>query len=224
MPIERINRRKILFLETGRHILNDAAPSAFLNGARKRPEFGEYPFELLLRMRSTMQPPQHHPEGSVWNHTLMVVDEAAKVKCRSKDMSVFMWAALLHDIGKPPTTKVRNGRITSYDHDKAGEELAKGFLSEFVEDCGFIERVTSLIRYHMQILYVGKGLPYADVAGMKERTDVGEVALLGLCDRLGRLGADKEEEEENIREFLRKVNLLNHPRPNGTLSSAPPPS
>lgn len=40
---------------------------------------------------------------------------------------------------------------------------------------------------------------------MKEQVVLGDVALLGLCDRLGRIGADRKKEEENIRIFLKKT-------------------
>jgi putative nucleotidyltransferase with HDIG domain len=206
MPITMKNRRKTLYLEIDNHLMNDHTPSVFMDGIKKKQEFRQYPFDMLSRLQDARQPPQHHPEGSVWNHTLLVLDEAAKGKDKSRDARVFMWAALLHDIGKPPTTRVRKGRITSYDHDKAGAELAREFLGEFGEDHDFIDKVSALVRYHMQILYVCKDLPFADIRGMKEQTDVSEVALLGLCDRLGRLGSDRASEENNIRMFIEKAN------------------
>ena len=114
-----------------------------------------------------------------------------------------MWAALLHDIGKPDTTRVRRGKITSYDHDKVGAELARRFLSGFSMEPAMIDRVCALVRSHMQVLFAAKGLPFGDAAGMKAQADIQEVALLGLCDRMGRLHADLGEETENIRTFLR---------------------
>lgn len=203
--IPRMNPAKALYQEMEHHLLLDAAPSAFFNHLKRNPEFRAYPFDMLYKLIDTRQSPRHHPEGSVWNHTMMVVDEAAKVKGQSRDSRVFLWTALLHDIGKAPTTRTRNGRITSYDHDKVGAELARKFLNEFTDDTAFIDRVSELIRYHMHILYVDKDLPFADIRGMRQRTDVDEVALLGLCDRLGRQGSDRAEEEENIRVFLRKA-------------------
>jgi hypothetical protein len=56
----------------------------------------------------------------------------------------------------------------------------------------------------MQILFVDKNLPFADIKTMKRQTDIWEIALLGLCDRLGRLGANRILEEENIKMFLKK--------------------
>jgi len=58
----------------------------------------------------------------------------------------------------------------------------------------------------MQILFVVNELPFADINGMKRNTDINEVALLGLCDRLGRTGYDRKKEEENIELFLKKSN------------------
>ena len=105
----------------------------------------------------------------------------------------------------PATTRKRKGKITSYDHDKIGAGLAREFLSLFSNDEAFKGRVCSLILYHMQILYVVKGLPFSDIPGMKAFGEQKEIALLGLCDRLGRLGYDRTAEEENIRLFLQKV-------------------
>ena len=130
----------------------------------------------------------------------------AIVKVKSKNPTVFMWAALLHDIGKPSTTKVRKNKITSYDHDKIGAKLSKEFLSAFTADDAHINEVSQLIRYHMQILFVVNNLPFADIQGMKQHTDIHEVALLGLCDRIGRLGYDRNNEESNIQLFIQRCN------------------
>jgi len=193
-----------IFSEITEHLLNDASPSEYFNKISHEPFFDKYPLEMLQKLKSAEQTPKYHPEGNVWNHTMMVLDEAAKVKNKSKNEKIFMWAALLHDIGKPSTTKIRNGKITSYEHDIAGERLAAEFLKEFTSNEQFINGVTSLVRWHMQILFVVKDLPFADIYSMKKQSDVNEIALLGLCDRLGRIGADRRKEEENIRIFLEK--------------------
>lgn len=202
-------RGSTLFEEIERHLLFDEKPSHFLSSLTSTSALSEYPLNMLERLQNTPQSPEHHPEGSVWNHTLLVVDEAAKVRGKCSDSRAFLWAALLHDIGKPSTTMRRKSKITSYDHDKVGAQLTKEFLSVFTADTQFIERVARLVRYHMQILFVVKDLPFADVEGMKWDTDIREVALLGLCDRLGRKGADRRFEEKNIQTFLKKSDQYN---------------
>ena len=167
-----------IFLEMQTHLMEDENPSVYLNEMHEKGLLCEYPFQMLHKMRDTEQSPIYHPEGNVWIHTMQVIDVAAKVKKRSRDPRVFMWAALLHDIGKPAVTRMRKGRITSYNHDQEGEKLAGDFLSYFLEDKTFIEKVCGLVRYHMQILFVVKGQAYADLKGMKKRTDLQEVALL----------------------------------------------
>lgn len=203
-----------LFLEIEQHLLKDQKPSEYLEKLYDNPIFKQHPFEMLYVLKKTEQSPKYHPEGNVWNHTMLVVDKAAKVREYSKNQRVFMWAALLHDIGKPPTTRKRKGKITSYDHDKAGAKLAEQFLLTFTEEENFISGVCGLVHYHMQILYVVKGLSFADIDNMKKNVDIDEVALLGLCDRLGRGKENLEEEKENVMEFLRKCSLetdiLNH--------------
>jgi putative nucleotidyltransferase with HDIG domain len=196
-----------IFTEIDTHLLEDDRPSLYFNEISETPLFYKYPIGLLNKLKHTDQSPKHHPEGNVWNHTMLVLDEAAKVKSQSNDKRVFMWAALLHDIGKPDTTRYNKGKITSYDHDKAGAEIARKFLSEFTDEEIFIEKVAELIRWHMQILFVVNNLPFADIKTMKKKTDFNEVALLGLCDRLGRTGAERSEEERNINMFLQKMRI-----------------
>lgn len=184
------------------HLLQDTRPSEYFNKIYDNPIFSRHPFAMLYKLRKTKQSPEHHPEGNVWNHTMLVIDEAAKVKNQSKNSEVFMWAALLHDIGKPATTKIKRGRITSYRHDEEGAKLAREFFSFFTEDNTFIKQVCNLIRYHMQILFVVNNMHFADIEGMKRCVDVHEIALLGLCDRLGRGNNIPQKEHLNIKQFL----------------------
>ena len=200
---------KNYFEEFDKHLMEDRRPSEYFNALLKENKLftDVYPFTMLGDLITVDQSPQHHPEGSVWNHTMMVVDNAAERKEKSEDKRAFMWSALLHDLGKTPTTKVRRGKITSYDHDKWGETMSAKFLREFTGDDGFVRKVSKMVRWHMQILFVVKDLPFADIKKMSEETSIDEIALLSLCDRLGRgeMTEEKEREEQrNIEIFLEK--------------------
>lgn len=197
-----------LFQAVERCLIEQKMPSKTLQAFMEKGEFNVYPFQVLNRQQFTEQSRIHHPEGNVWNHTLLVVDQAAQRKAESTDARVFMWAALLHDIGKPNTTKIRNGKITAYDHDKIGAELTKKFLSVFTEDTDFIMSVAWLVRYHMQLLFVLKDMPFQDIEGMKKHVNIHDVALLGLCDRLGRTGRQVALEEKNVERFLEKCSFV----------------
>jgi putative nucleotidyltransferase with HDIG domain len=193
-----------LFEEMQAHLLTDDAPSAYLNRISGEDIFNEYPFSLLNRLKEVQQSLKHHPEGNVWNHTMLVVDEAARKKEKSGKPAAFMWAALLHDIGKAETTNIDKGRITAYNHEKVGAFQAEEFLKEFLEDNALIQHIVSLIRWHMQILFVVKSMQFADIKSMLNEADPDEIALLGYCDRMGRLNADRKAENENLRIFKEK--------------------
>lgn len=194
-----------LFHEITRHLLEDEKPSQYFTQLSRGPQMKKYPLNLLLKLKSTEQSPKYHPEGNAWNHTMLVVDEAAKVKKQSTEEKAFMWAALLHDIGKPDTTRKRKDKITSYDHDVVGAGLSSEFLSYFTEDEELIEKVHALVRYHMHILYVLKELPYGDIPHLLQEVDIEEIALLSKCDRLGRIGVDREAEELEYQQYIRKL-------------------
>ncbi|MFD3155492.1 HDIG domain-containing metalloprotein [Haloimpatiens sp. FM7330] len=203
-----MDEKKELFKEFDNHLMKDKKPSTYFNEKYETGLFKNiYPFTLLGKLAETEQSAKYHPEGSVWNHTMLVVDKAAEVKTKSEEPKEFMWAALLHDIGKAPTTKIRRGRITSYDHDKVGEKLSIQFLRELTQDEVFIYKVSKLVRWHMQTLFVVKQLPFADISTMCKETNFNEVALLSLCDRVGRgkMSEGKFEEEKMVIEgFLKK--------------------
>ncbi|NYB73283.1 HDIG domain-containing protein [Sedimentibacter hydroxybenzoicus DSM 7310] len=198
------DNKEIFLFEINNHLLMDEKPSEFFESIVDVTLMKKHPFYMLYNLTKAEQSPIHHPEGNVWNHTMLVIDNASKEKHKSENQKIFMWAALLHDIGKPDTTKIRKGKITSYDHEKVGAVMAREFLSEFITDELFIKKVTALIRWHMQILHVVKVMPFADIKAMKEETDIHEVALLGYCDRMGRKDPDVDKEKQNIDIFIKK--------------------
>lgn len=203
-----------LFKEFEIHLLNDLKPSIYL---KKMAENGEldkhYPFTLLSGLRRIEQSATYHPEGNVWEHTMLVVDLAAEGRHISDSPRVFMWAALLHDLGKAITTKVRRGRITAYDHDRHGARLATNFLQQFSDDEDFIQNVSQLIRWHMQPLYINKRLPFTNIEKMLSEISLNEIALFSLCDRLGRGNMSetiRHTEIANIQSFVKQCECIHN--------------
>ncbi len=92
--------------------------------------------QLLPEMRPLCgcpQDPEWHPEGDVWTHTLMVIDEARR---RNADLdrprlAAVMLGAVCHDLGKPATTAIIDGRWRSPGHEAAGLEPATRVLDRF---------------------------------------------------------------------------------------------
>lgn len=198
-----------LFKEFDKVLQEYEKPSEYFNDKIKTGIFKEvYPFTMLGDLMKLEQPPEHHPEGDVWVHTMQVVDKAAKARESSNDPKVLMWSALLHDLGKAKTTKLRKGRITAYDHDKVGKGMANDFLEELTDDKEFIDKVAKMVRWHMQALFVVKDLPFADLDRMISEVSIEEIALLTECDRLGRMPMTDEKiqkEKESIKTFIMKA-------------------
>lgn len=76
------------------------------------------------------QDPEWHPEGDVWTHTLMVMDEARRrnTDLARPEIAIIMLGAVCHDLGKPQTTIHVDGRIKSPGHEAEGVELATRIL------------------------------------------------------------------------------------------------
>jgi tRNA nucleotidyltransferase (CCA-adding enzyme) len=87
-------------------------------------------FPELEALADCPQEPEWHPEGDVWVHTLQVIDQA---RTRIDDLPrpqqiAVMLGAVCHDLGKPATTAVIDGRIRSMDHEEQGVRPAAAFL------------------------------------------------------------------------------------------------
>ncbi len=195
---------KLIFNEINNHLMNDEKPSIYLGEILKNNKYNIDPINKIFRLQKIDQNPKFHPEGNVLNHVFMVVDRASKLKDKSSNPSAFMWAALLHDIGKLTTTRVRKGRITSYNHDNEGEHIANEILDKLTDDKDFKYMVSKLVRYHMQPLFFDKNLQFFKCEDMLNEIDYEEVALLSTCDRLGRghmTELDKKDELKKIESF-----------------------
>lgn len=182
-------------------------PSSDINEIREQFKELPNPLNFIDELEKIEQELKYHPEGNVFNHTMQVLDLAAQKKDKSEDKRAFMWAALLHDIGKIRATKMRKGKITAYNHDKIGEEMAEKFLEFFNEDKNFINKVKAIIRWHMQPLFIIKDLPFKDIENMKKDVDPKEIYLISLCDRMGR-GPLTEEQKYEIKNQLKRFLYL----------------
>ncbi len=196
---------KEIFSKVDDILLNSCKPSVEIRKLIDKGEFNQEPFIKIKKLENIEQNLIHHPEGDVLNHTLMVIDKASEYREKSKDKRVYMWAALLHDLGKLTTTRLRNGQPTSYAHDIQGEILSREFLHQLIDDESFINDVCLLVKHHMQPLFYDKKLPYFREEEIEKEQNHEEIALLSLADRLGRGNtcSEKQRQEENRVESFR---------------------
>jgi tRNA nucleotidyltransferase (CCA-adding enzyme) len=139
------------------------------------------------------QEPQYHPEGDVWIHTLMCLDEMAKLKTGDeyKDLVLF-FAILCHDFGKPLCTKVIDGKITSHKHESLGIEPTISFLEKLTNDKKLIADILPLVKNHLSPfqLYLHNSSDKA-VKRLALKVDIEMLCLVCLADCLGRTIEDK---------------------------------
>jgi len=97
------------------------------------------------------QPPQWHPEGDVYTHTLLMLDMLAD----DAPLELCL-AVLLHDIAKPPTRTVDedSGRIRFNGHDALGAEMARSILSRLRYPNRVIDAVCPMVARHMKFMHV----------------------------------------------------------------------
>lgn len=103
----------------------------------------------LLTLKGCTQPPEFHPEGDVWAHTLMMLDATSEP--RSPEL---MLAVLLHDIGKPVTRQDTEGRIRFPCHAVHSERIARSILKRLKYSGERIQDIAEIIRRHMNIVDV----------------------------------------------------------------------
>ena len=110
----------------------------------------------LVPLYDCPQDPEWHPEGDVWIHTLMVIDEARR---RNADLdrpqlAAVMLGAVCHDLGKPLTTAVIDGRWRSPGHEAAGVPAATRLLDRFninsIDGYDVRRQVLGLVAEHLR--------------------------------------------------------------------------
>lgn len=178
--------------------------------------------ESLLPVSSKMlncpQNPVHHAEGDVWTHTKMCINSLINDKDWSllspEDKFINFFALLLHDIGKPLTTKIENGVITAKGHSAVGSIDARIWLYKQSVDFQLREKVCAVISYHQ--------LPFFILEKENFQLLARTVGWLGIWDNLlwcakhdmlGRVCVDQKKHIDNL-EFLNLYldeNGLKHP-------------
>jgi tRNA nucleotidyltransferase (CCA-adding enzyme) len=155
-------------------------------------------FPEVEAMIGCAQEPEWHPEGDVWVHTLMVVDEArSRIDGLDHPRQVtVMLGALCHDLGKPPTTAFIDGRIRSMDHEQAGVAPSVRLLDTLnVHSIGGFDvrrQVLGIVAHHLKPLSFFKAVPRAGDGAFRRlalKVDLELLARVALSDCLGRDGS-----------------------------------
>lgn len=143
------------------------------------------------------QEPEWHPEGDVWVHTLMVIDQA---RTRIDDLPrpqqiAIMLGAVCHDLGKPATTALVDGRIRSIDHEAQGVAPAAALLDRLNVHSfdGYDVRrdVLGMVAHHLKPLEFWKTRDQVGDGAFRRlaaKVDLELLARIAKSDCLGRTG------------------------------------
>jgi poly(A) polymerase len=110
----------------------------------------------IEKMKGVQQPPQFHPEGDVWVHTLLLLGMLPPGVS-----ATLAWGALLHDAGKPPTFRVAPDRIRFDGHVEVGVAIARDLCQRLRMSNDDTEQIAALVANHMR---------FADATRMKQST------------------------------------------------------
>lgn len=108
----------------------------------------------IERMKGVEQPPQFHPEGDVWKHTLLMLE-----KLSAGCSPTLAWGVLLHDVGKPPTFTLPtgpNGRIRFDEHVEVGTRMAEEICRRLRFSNEDTEQIAALVANHLRFKDVGQ--------------------------------------------------------------------
>jgi len=110
----------------------------------------------ISAMKGVEQPPQYHPEGDVFVHTMLLLEKLAAGCTKT-----LAWGALLHDVGKPPTFRVAPDRIRFDGHVEVGVKMAAEICRRLRFSNDETEQILALVDNHMR---------FGDVMKMKQST------------------------------------------------------
>lgn len=177
----------------------------------------------LAAMAETQQSAEHHGEGDVLHHTEMVASALLadeRWQTLDPDARSEMWlATLLHDVGKPATTRFEDGRWTAPGHARRGAIIARRLLWEAGVAVAARERICGLVRHHMAPHFLIDHERHQAVRRCIEislEADAHRQYLLTRADAVGRIADDIGAMVTNVElfaEFARDLGCLDGPYP-----------
>ncbi|MFK5977025.1 MAG: hypothetical protein QM493_10995 [Sulfurovum sp.] len=146
-------------------------------------------FPELEAIIAVPQSVKWHPEGDVWVHTLMCVDEMVALLGDDERQNLrYMFAILCHDLGKATATTIESdGRIRAIDHEYQGIAPTKSLLYRLTDEHDFIDTISPLVEQHLKPsqFYQGKSRDKA-IRKLATKVNIKELIVVAKADFLGR--------------------------------------
>ncbi len=160
----------------------------------------------VAAMKGVGQPPEFHPEGDVWVHTLLLLEQL------DRPSATLALGALLHDVGKPPTFRVAD-RIRFDGHAELGVKMAHDILTRLRFSRDDMEQVEALVGNHMRFKDVGRMKAstlkrFLRMPAIEEHLELHRLDCLSGSRRLENYELAKRNLEELTEEQLKPAPLL----------------
>lgn len=210
IDVTQITHERI-FEELSKALLKSKTPSVFFRELRRMGHLKEF-FPEIEALIGVEQNPKYHPEGDVFEHTMLVIDAAAELRERAEQPLPYMLAALMHDLGKIVATEVQeDGRITAYGHEVQGLGLVEAQMKRLTNHVKMIAYVMNMSELHMRPNMM------ADNRSHKKKTRAlfdlsvcpNDLILIARADATGKLDEPYDvSKEEFLRERLEDYNKV----------------
>lgn len=190
-------------------LLTAEKPSAYFEALRAKNALSPA-LAPLAALTGVPQNPAYHAEGDVWNHTMLVLDEAAKFRNHAENPYWFMLSALTHDFGKAVCTEEKNGVFHAYEHEIKGLPLVRQFLKRLTSENKLITYVLNMTELHMKPNTVAGARSSEKVTTrmFDQAIDPEGLLCIALADDRGRITSKPSQDNEA---FLRqRLELFRH--------------
>jgi tRNA nucleotidyltransferase (CCA-adding enzyme) len=169
-------------------------------------------FPELHALIGVPQSPKWHPEGDVWTHTMMALDQMVNLKIGdSKDDLKMMFAILCHDFGKATHTQIGEEKISAIGHELAGIEPTKKFMYRLTDQHGFIDLLLPLVEYHLApSIYFRSKAKDKTIRKLSTKVNIEDLVRVARADFLGRTTIESQKGIYEAGDWLlAKAKLLN---------------
>ena len=160
----------------------------------------------IKRLQGVQQPPEFHPEGDVWTHTLLMLERL------QEPTPTLALGVLLHDVGKPPTFSIRE-RIRFDNHVEVGARMAEEICGRLRTSTREAERVAELVRHHLRFkdfpnMRRSTQLRFLRMEGFEEHLELHRLDCLASHGDLTNYEMARKMLAETPREEIKPVPLL----------------
>ncbi len=197
-----------VFDELKKALLKSDKPSVFFENLRIMNKLSFW-FSEVEKIIGIPQHSVHHKEGDVWTHTMMVLDECAKVSDKAEYPLYFMVSGLVHDFGKIVCTEFKKGDYHAYRHETEGRDIIKPFVRRITNENSLLSYVLNMTELHMKprILFNDNSSIKSTNKMFDSSASPNDLILLALCDGKGKIPSKPcKETEAFLRERLELFN------------------